>query len=311
MLTRSRSVVVSAIAAVVLTGCISADQVPSKSGGSPTASPSKTDTSKTEPKSSQTNEMKQNTTTDKGGGGFQSNLPPGFNQPIDDVGRRMIREYGAMFVARGVTPPSKIAFANESEVSSFQSGVASSTENIGGIQIQLQTAAMNALKEAISAARSKGLDIRPRNADSARRGYSETVDNWKSRVDPGLTHWVSKGRLPNAEADRIRGLSPLDQVPEIFKLEAQGMYFSKDLSKSIIYSVAPPGMSQHISMLALDVEQHDNASVRAVLADFGWFQTVQSDLPHFTYLGAKASELKGLGLKRVSSGGREFWVPDI
>ena len=122
---------------------------------------------------------------------------------------------------------------------------------------------------------------------------------------------VSKGRVTKADADRITALSPPDQVPEIFKLESQGIYFSKDLSKSIIYSVAPPGMSQHISLLALDVEQNDNGAVRAVLADHGWFQTVISDLPHFTYLGVKASELSGLGLKKSSSGGRDYWVPDI
>ncbi len=255
--------------------------------------------------------MTDNTNKQKKETGFAANLPSGFVQPQDEVGRRMMREYGAMFVAQGVTPPPKLVFASDSEVSAFQSSANSSTESIGGISVQLQTAALNALKEAIADARSKGLDIKPRNADSSKRSFTQTVDNWKSRVDPGLKHWVSKGRLSQADASRIAALSAVDQVPEIFKLEAQGMYFAKDLSKTIIYSVAPPGMSQHISMLALDVEQNADSKVRAVLAQHGWFQTVQSDLPHFTYLGAKESELPGLGLKKVSSDGREFWIPDI
>ncbi len=93
--------------------------------------------------------------------------------------------------------------------------------------------------------------------------------------------------------------------------ESKGLYFSKDLSKSILFSVAAPGASQHIFMLALDVEQFANKNVREILADHGWFQTVLSDLPHFTYLGVKESELPALGLKKVTHGGQIFWIPNI
>ena len=61
----------------------------------------------------------------------------------------------------------------------------------------------------------------------------------------------------------------------------------------------------------LDVKEFDNARVRSILASHGWFQTVTSDLPHFTYLGVKESELPMLGLKQVQNSGRIFWVPDI
>jgi len=43
----------------------------------------------------------------------------------------------------------------------------------------------------------------------------------------------------------------------------------KSLDKSIIYSVAPPGASQHLSMLALDVKEFQNAKVRETLARHG------------------------------------------
>lgn len=89
------------------------------------------------------------------------------------------------------------------------------------------------------------------------------------------------------------------------------MFFSKDLSKSILYSVAVPGASQHNFLLALDVQQFGNAQVRAILAENGWFQTVKSDLPHFTYLGLKESELPAHGLKSVTVGGQKFWVPNL
>lgn len=256
--------------------------------------------------------MNNSPTNQTKSGGFQGNLPSGFQMPSDDVGNRMLREYGAMFVAKnGVTPPNKVVFRDESDVSSYQSGLQKTTENIGGITIELQTPAMNALKEAVAEAKQKGLSIKPVNADSAKRTYQKTVENWASRVNPGLVNWVSKGRLQQSEANRIKSLSPVEQIPEIFKLEAQGIYFSKDFSKSIIYSVAPVGTSQHISMLALDVADHANAGVRQVLANHGWFQTVNSDLPHFTYLGVSESELPNLGLKKISDGGRTFWVPNI
>jgi len=245
-------------------------------------------------------------------GGFTANLPAGFEQPNEDVGKRLLREYGSVFLARGgATPPKTVIFKNEQEVNAFQSSLQKSSVSIGSHTLELQAAAVNALKEAIDEAKQNGLTITPRGADSAKRTYAETVSLWASRVEPGLVHWVSKGKLQQTEADRIKSLSPFEQVPEIFKLEAQGMFFAKDLSKSIIFSVAPPGTSQHLSMLALDVSENDNAKVREILAKHGWFQTVQSDLPHFTFLGAREDELEKLGLKKVSDGGRTFWLPNI
>ena len=300
---------------VFLAACWSAD---SNRTPRTTSSPGSTVSSTTTPVSNNkpsnigdTNKVNTTTTETPKSGGFQGNLPAGFQMPTDAVGQKMLREYGAMFVAKGVTPPNVVVFRDESEVSAFQTGAQKSSENIGGVTIELQSAAMNALKEAAAEAKGKNLSISPRNADSAKRSYKQTVDNWKSRVDPGLTFWVGKGRISQADANRIKALSPTEQIPEIFKLEDQGIFFAQGNQKTIIYSVAPPGTSQHISMLALDVAQFDNPAVRQVLANHGWFQTVPSDLPHFTYLGVKESELPGLGLKKVSEGGRDFWVPNL
>ena len=241
---------------------------------------------------------------------FTTKLPNEFKVPTDAVGQRMLKEYGAMFVARGgAIPPNTVIFKDEAEVSLYQSSLAKASENLGGFKIELQAAAMENLKDAIAEANSNDLIITPRGADSGKRNYSGTVTLWASRVNPGLTHWVGKGKLSESEASRIRSLSPFEQVPEIFKLESDKMFFSKDLSKSIVYSVAPPGTSQHLSMLALDVNEHDNSKVRDILAGHGWFQTVVSDLPHFTFLGVPEKELSGLGLKKVSDGGRAFWLP--
>ncbi|MBX3297126.1 MAG: hypothetical protein KF762_15600 [Acidobacteria bacterium] len=244
--------------------------------------------------------------------GFAGNLPADFEQPTDDVGRKLLREYGSVFVARGgVTAPKKVVFRDETEVAAFQGTLKTSAASIGGFQLTLQAAAMDALRTAIEQAKAKGLSISPRGADSAKRTYNETVGLWQSRVDPALVHWVGKGRMTKADADRLKGLSTFDQVKEVLRLEEQGIYFAKDLSKSIIYSVAPPGTSQHLSLLAFDVKEFDNPQVRSILNENGWFQTVASDLPHFTYLGVKEAELPSLGLKKITDSGRTFWVPDI
>lgn len=242
---------------------------------------------------------------------FRKSLPGGFSEPGDETGRKLLEEYGAVFVARGgAVPPKTVIFRDEAEVSAFQSSLQTSKENIEGFDIELQAAAMTALKNARGEAEARGLKITPRGPDSARRGYKDTVELWASRVEPALAHWVEQGKLDPGEAERIRGLRPFEQVPEVFKLESKGLYFAKSLDKSIIYSVAPPGASQHLSMLALDIAEYKEGTVIEIMAKNGWYQTVVSDLPHFTFLGVPENELPGLGLKKAINGGRAFWVPD-
>ena len=89
------------------------------------------------------------------------------------------------------------------------------------------------------------------------------------------------------------------------------MFFAKDLSKSIIYSVAPPGASQHLSLLAFDLKEFGEPEACRIMTRHGWFQTVVSDLPHFTYLGSAEDELPSLGLRRVESAERVFWIPEL
>jgi len=47
------------------------------------------------------------------------------------------------------------------------------------------------------------------------------------------------------------------------------------------------------------------------MAAAGWFQTVLSDLPHFTFLGLEEAELPSRGLKPVEVNGQTFWIPDV
>ncbi len=271
---------------------------------SPTVSPSKTESS--------VSSSENHDETPQKAQSFQESLPNGFQMPNDEVGKRILSEYGAVFVARGgVIAPMTVMFNGDGDCDSFQSKLKISSAEIGGKNYELQESAMKALQAAINEAKSQNTNITPRDVDSARRNYSETLDLWSSRVNPALEHWVGKGRISDSEASRIRSLSPTAQVPEILKLEEKGIFFSKDFSKSILHSVAAPGTSQHLSMLAFDINENENAKVREILARHNWYQTVVSDLPHFTYLGVPENDLPKLGLKKASSDGRTFWVPAL
>lgn len=236
---------------------------------------------------------------------INSNLAEASLSQFADLDARLQSEYGAVLKAlNGVVIPPQEIFSSQEEVAQWQASVP-----ISGGDYILQTAAAEALKAAREEAREQGLDITPRDTDAAARDYAYTVKLWMSRVNPGLDHWVKKGRLDSAEAERIRALPSREQTAAILQLEEQGMFFSKDFSKSILCSVAPPGTSQHLALLAFDVKEHQDSRVRAILARHGWHQTVQRDEPHFTYLGANASELPALGLVRKVVDRRIYWLP--
>lgn len=242
---------------------------------------------------------------------FVQNLPANIQSSAtkDPVLSRILSDYGAIFVARGGVSPPTVMFADESECLAWQSKIPVQRETVGGVTIELQAPAMKALLAACSEAQAAGLDITPRGAEAARRSYRETIDLWLSRVNPALDYWSQKGRLTAQQVARIRSLKPPEQVPEVLALENEGIFFSKDFSKSILYSVAAPGTSQHLSMLAIDIEQFENPKVRSILSKYGWFQTVSSDLPHFTFLGVKEDELQLMGLRKSIANGRLFWIP--
>jgi hypothetical protein len=233
--------------------------------------------------------------------------------PLDGVARRMLEDYGAMFVATPeVVPPPVCVFNSEAEVRKFQLAAGFSAATIDGAQIELQPAAMKALLRARQQAHDEGLEITPRDgAEAARRTYDDSLRLWNTRFLPALEHWHKQGRLSAEQVEWLKKLPMDQQVRAVLDLEQDGIFFSKDLSKSVLYSIAAPGTSQHVAMLAFDVIEFHNPRVREILAEHGWFQTVLSDLPHFTFLGFREAELPQRGLKRVVVQGQAFWIPNV
>jgi hypothetical protein len=234
--------------------------------------------------------------------------------PVGDfTARRVLEEYGAMFLAtKKVTPPPVCVFLGDEDVAAFQNRAGFVSETIGDTAIELQPAAMKAYLKARDRAMDEGLDITPRDGpDAARRSYSGSLSLWNTRFIPALDYWATQGRLTPEQTECLKALPLKDQIAAVLDLERGGVYFSKDFSKSILYSIAAPGSSQHLAMLALDVTEFRDLRVRQLLADQGWFQTVLSDLPHFTYLGLKEKDLPKRGLKSVEINGQIFWIPNV
>ena len=233
--------------------------------------------------------------------------------PIDSdaTAERIFKEYGAIFISDGTMLPTRCIFSGDAELQDYQVRIKTESAIVGGVTIQLQKPAMTALLKARKEAARKNLKITPRGGSlAAKRSFKDTVGLWNSRFLPGLNHWIGRKKITSKQADQLKKSGIKEQVEQVLEWEEEGLFFSKDFSKSILFSVAAPGASQHNFMLALDVEQFASKEVRKILADNGWFQTVKSDLPHFTYLGLKESELPGVGLKTVTVGSQKFWIPN-
>src|SRR5438105_11117619 len=126
--------------------------------------------------------------------------------PADDnVARRVLHDYGAMFVgSKDILPPPLCVFTSEEDVAAFQRRAGKSSAKIGNDTIELQPAAMNGLLKARAAARGQGLNITPRDGpEAARRDFADTVRLWNSRFLPALDHWKERGRLTEEQTQRF------------------------------------------------------------------------------------------------------------
>jgi len=238
-------------------------------------------------------------------------MPP-ITSPLE---ARLAHDYGAIFITTA-TPPPYIVFPDEQQVVEFQSGLNVSRRTFGEYEIELQSVAIEALAAAAEEASRRGSSISARAADAGRRSYQDTVSLWLRNVERGLDHWVAAGSINNDNSERIRRLPLAEQVSEILKIEeARQLYFGTYFDRSILSSVAAPGSSQHLSMLAFDVSEYQDDIVERVLSEHGWHRTVPGDLPHFTYLGCTEAVLPCRGLKQgvLNHDGLlyGFWVPDL
>ena len=229
------------------------------------------------------------------------------------IARRVLESYGAMFVAKdSVNLPQSCVHKGEAQVLDFQKKAPRTPIDVRGVRIDLQSAAARALQQSIEEAAAAGLTISALDGPIAGgRSYGDTLMLWNSRVFPALSYWTRQGRLNSVDIEELAKLDLDKKVEKILEWESRGIYFSTDRSRSILTSTAPPGTSQHLSLIAFDVVECWDPQVRSILNRNGWFQTVIDDPGHFTYLGVPEAELPSRGLLAVAKGGYQYWIPNF
>lgn len=229
------------------------------------------------------------------------------------VARRVFESYGAMFSAvESVKLPHFCVFPAEADVKTFQKQLNTDRIAIGDVTLELQKPAADALRASIDELTTQQLRVTPLDGFIAGgRTYGDTLMLWNSRVFRGLEHWRRRERLNSVDIDQFAILEPAKKVERVLEWEKNGIFFDLSRTRSILTSTAPPGTSQHLSLLALDVVEHWNPNVRSILNRHGWYQTVIDDPPHFTFLGVNEVELPSRGLQMVAKGGHFYWVPRL
>jgi D-alanyl-D-alanine dipeptidase len=205
--------------------------------------------------------------------GIISNKLPTIPQP-GSFEYILLRAYGAVFANQDpeIKLPPKVFLANEQETKEFQN-----TLTIGAVtgtsNCTLQKVAADALNKAKSQTRfslKSGY-----GASDCTRSFATNLKFWRKYAN-------------NQTLERVR----------------QGK------ETSILGIVAPPGASQHLWGLAVDLSV-SNQVQRKALNQNGWFQTVENDLPHWTYVGLPEENLSKFGFKNKVSRGITYWLTPL
>ncbi|MEH1987746.1 D-alanyl-D-alanine carboxypeptidase family protein [Nostoc sp.] len=186
----------------------------------------------------------------------------------------LLRSYGAVFVNPdiGIKLPPKDIFANEQETQEFQA-----TFTMGHVDgtndCYLQKSAADALNKA-----------RIQQQIPLKSGYGS--GDCTRTFNTNLRFWHKYAN------DRV--LAKVQQ--------------GKDTK--ILGLVAPPGTSQHLWGLAIDLRVGSKEQ-RKALNQNGWFQTVENDVPHWTYVGLSEENLPLFGFKKQAIRGITYWMTPL
>ncbi|MFN6563042.1 MAG: D-alanyl-D-alanine carboxypeptidase family protein [Nostoc sp. ChiSLP01] len=186
----------------------------------------------------------------------------------------LLRTYGSVFVNQdiGTKLPPKEIFANEQETQNFQTTL--TMGHIDGTKdCYLQKSAADALNKA------RKLENIP-----LKSGYGS--GDCTRTFNTNLRFWHKYAN--NQTLARVQ----------------QGT------ETKILGVVAPPGTSQHLWGLAIDLRVSSQQQ-RKALNENGWFQTVENDVPHWTYIGLSEDKLPFFGLKNKLVRGISYWVTPL
>ncbi|MFS0516558.1 D-alanyl-D-alanine carboxypeptidase family protein [Nostoc sp. UIC 10607] len=186
----------------------------------------------------------------------------------------LLRAYGAVFVNQdiGIKLPPKYIFANEQETQEFQATLTMGHVN-GTRDCYLQKSAADALNKARSLQK---IPLKSGyGSGDCTRTFNTNLRFWHKYANEQILAKVKEGK-----ETKILGL------------------------------VAPPGTSQHLWGLAIDLRVGSKEQ-RKALNENGWFQTVENDVPHWTYVGLAEENLPLFGFKRQVVRGITYWITPL
>jgi LAS superfamily LD-carboxypeptidase LdcB len=201
-----------------------------------------------------------------------ANKIPTIPQP-DTFEYTLLRFYGTVFINQNlaIKLPEKVILENEIETQSFQDTMNMALVD-GTQECYLQKTAAEALNKAKTLA---NISLKSGYTGDCLRSYATNLRFWNKYANNQTLDQVKSGK-----ETKILGL------------------------------VAPPGTSQHLWGLAIDLQVSTPAQGQA-LNENGWFQTVVNDQPHWTYLGWSEDELPKFGLQQKIVQGIKYWVTPL
>ncbi|MFM7405688.1 MAG: D-alanyl-D-alanine carboxypeptidase family protein [Cuspidothrix sp.] len=185
----------------------------------------------------------------------------------------LLRFYGTVFINQNlaIKLPEKVLLDNELDTQSFQDTMNMALVD-GTQECYLQKVATEALNTAKNLA---NISLKSGYPGDCMRSYATNLRFWNKYANSQTLDQVKSGK-----ETKILGL------------------------------VAPPGTSQHLWGLAIDLQVSTPAQ-RQALNENGWFQTVVNDQPHWTYLGWNEDELPKFGLQQKIVQGIKYWVTPL
>jgi hypothetical protein len=185
----------------------------------------------------------------------------------------LLRAYGTVFINQQpeIKLPPKVILENEQETQEFQ-GTMRVTLVEGTSECHLQKVAADAFNKARSII---NIPLKSGYSGDCTRSFNTNLRFWQKYANNRTLEAVQQGK-----------------------------------ETKILGTVAPPGTSQHLWGLALDLRV-SSASQRQALNQNGWFQTVENDIPHWTYLGWDEESLPKFGLQNKTVRGVTYWLTPI
>lgn len=195
------------------------------------------------------------------------------NPPPNTYEHILLKAYGAVFINQQseIKLPTKVILETEEETQEFQESLQLALVK-GTKECYLQKAAAEAFNQARLVI---DIPLKSGYSGDCTRSFQTTVRFWQKYTNNRTLEQVKQGK-----------------------------------ETKILNLVAPPGTSQHLWGLALDLGVSKPAQ-REALNQNGWFQTVENDQPHWTYLGWNQEDLLKFGLKDKIVNGITYWLTPI